>query len=191
MPSSSVSDAALAVLRFRYHCPAVLYIFAGLPGSGKTTVAKALARIRRAVYLRVDTLEQTLRREGVDVVAHGYAAAMAIATDNLDLGMAVVIDSVNPWPLTRAAYRAVAQKAGCPFVDIEVRCSDETEHRRRLAERANDIEGLRRVSWEDVCRRDYRPWNKEPLRLDTAGKSIDETTQELLERLATETLSQA
>jgi predicted kinase len=40
----------------------MLIIFGGLPGVGKTTLAKAVAREWEAVYLRVDTIEQALTR---------------------------------------------------------------------------------------------------------------------------------
>lgn len=39
----------------------MLIIFSGLPGSGKSTIARALARRLRAVYLRIDTIEQAIR----------------------------------------------------------------------------------------------------------------------------------
>jgi predicted kinase len=35
----------------------MLIAFGGLPGTGKTTVAQAVARKLAAVYLRIDTLE--------------------------------------------------------------------------------------------------------------------------------------
>ena len=38
-----------------------LYIFAGLPGTGKSTLAQQLARRFKAVHLRIDTIEQGLR----------------------------------------------------------------------------------------------------------------------------------
>ena len=158
----------------------MLYIFAGLPGTGKTTLARQLAQHRRAVYLRIDTLEQALRREGVDVVAHGYRGAMALAADNLEIGLPVVVDSVNPWPSTRREYRAVAQAVGCPYVDIEVVCSDEAEHRRRVEQRVIDIAGHARVTWQQVRERDYRPWDEAPVRVDTAGKTVGQSLRELL-----------
>jgi hypothetical protein len=43
------------------HDETMLIIFGGLPGVGKTTLAKAAAREWEAVYLRVDTIEQALR----------------------------------------------------------------------------------------------------------------------------------
>ena len=43
-----------------------LFILAGLPGSGKTTLAQQLAADTRAVHLRVETIELTRREwEGV------------------------------------------------------------------------------------------------------------------------------
>jgi predicted kinase len=39
----------------------MLYIFGGLPGAGKSTLAASFARERRALYLRIDTIEQVLR----------------------------------------------------------------------------------------------------------------------------------
>ncbi|MGQ7249803.1 AAA family ATPase [Halomonas sp. V046] len=39
----------------------VLYIFSGLPASGKSTLAKQLAAETRSSYLRIDTVEQGLR----------------------------------------------------------------------------------------------------------------------------------
>ena len=41
-------------------CPS-LVVFSGLPGTGKTTVAKALAATLGAVYLRIDTIEQAMK----------------------------------------------------------------------------------------------------------------------------------
>lgn len=39
----------------------MLIIFGGLPGVGKTTISKALASELKAVYLRIDTVEQVLK----------------------------------------------------------------------------------------------------------------------------------
>ena len=43
----------------------MLIVFSGLPGTGKTTIARELARQTRAVYLRIDVIEQAIRNAGV------------------------------------------------------------------------------------------------------------------------------
>lgn len=40
----------------------MLIIFGGLSGVGKTTIAKSLAKHLKAVYLRIDTVEQVLKK---------------------------------------------------------------------------------------------------------------------------------
>jgi len=146
----------------------MLIALSGLPGVGKTTIARRLVEVTGGVYLRIDSIEQVLRRAGVAVEAEGYAVAHAVAEDNLRLGRTVVADCVNPWPLTRSEWRAVAQRAGARVLDVEVVCSDTTEHRRRVESRTADIAGLVLPSWSHVEQRDYRPWDSERVLVDTA-----------------------
>lgn len=51
----------------------VLVVILGLPGTGKTTLAAALARQSRAVHLSVDVVEEALRRRA----RRGLAAAVS------------------------------------------------------------------------------------------------------------------
>lgn len=162
-----------------------LYIFAGLPGTGKSELSKSLARERRAVYLRIDTIEQALRDfAGFDPESEGYDLAYRIASDNLRLGLDVVADSVNPIRATRAAWRDVAFLAGVPFVEIEVICSSESEHQKRVDVRSTDIPGLILPTWRDVISREYDPWDIAPIVIDTASKTIEESNA-VLRRLLT------
>jgi predicted kinase len=160
----------------------VLIIMAGLPASGKTTIARALAREIGAVHLRVDTIEQAIVRSGAG--AHpvgpvGYAVAYALAEDHLGLGMTVVADSVNPLAVTRDAWRDVARAAGVEHVEVEVVCSDETEHERRATTRATDIPDLRKPTWQEIRHREYEPWDRPPVVVDTAGRSTAECVTRL------------
>ncbi|MDO8839704.1 MAG: AAA family ATPase [Parvibaculum sp.] len=170
----------------------MLIVFSGLPGTGKSTIARELARRIGATYLRIDTIEQALKNSSlrIDPVDDaGYAAAFALAEDNLKLGRIVVADSVNPVEETRAAWRIVAVQAGCDAIDVEIVCSDEVEHRRRVETRTSDIMGLRQPTWSEVIRRDYRPWQSERIVIDTAGKPPAQTLAELFERLPSLSIS--
>jgi predicted kinase len=139
----------------------MLITFGGLPGSGKTTIARELARKISAVYLRIDSVEQAIRASQLSsqpLNDAGYRVAYAVAADNPRIGRTVIADSVNPLQLTRDAWIAVANSVPVSFVEIEVTCSDADEHRRRVEERANDLPGLKPPTWADVAAREYQPW---------------------------------
>lgn len=65
---------------------AVLISLSGLPGVGKTTVARALSQATGALHLRVDSIETSLKVGPLKVEkidAAGYLIAIAVAQDNL------------------------------------------------------------------------------------------------------------
>jgi predicted kinase len=163
----------------------MLYIFGGLPGTGKSTLAQRLARDQQAVHVRIDTIEQALREAGGLVNGpEGYIVAYHIAADNLRLGLSVVADSVNPLRVTRAAWRDVAMRAKVPFVEIEVVCSNAAEHRSRVETRCTDITGLRLPTWDKVVNRAYEPWDAEHCVIDTAGQTVEQSVSALQQALA-------
>jgi predicted kinase len=165
----------------------VLIAFGGLPGTGKTTLAKAVAKRYSAVYLRIDTIESAIRTTAMlpeDIGPAGYVVAYRVAEENLRLGRVVVADSVNPLQITRESWSLAARNACVPLVEVEVLCSDPVEHRRRIESKTPDLDGLPPLTWATVCHRTYEEWSAPHLTIDTAGKSIAETEQELMDRLS-------
>lgn len=145
----------------------------GLPGTGKTTLARLLARSIGAVYLRIDVIEQALASAGLPAGPAGYLVGYALAESNLALGRAVVADCVNPLGITRAAWRETAGRAGAEILEIEVVCSDQGEHRRRVESRQPDLPGHILPNWEDVQQHDYAMWNTARLVVDTAANTVE------------------
>jgi predicted kinase len=165
----------------------MLIVISGLPGVGKTTLAKRLAKRLSAFYLRADTIESALVEAGFslgEIGGAGYQVAARTARENLRLGHDMIIDCVNPWPLTREMWRAAAREANSPILEVEVVCSDPAEHRRRVESRISDMEGLQVPTWQQVVERDYQPWDVNPLRVDTAKLSTDEAVDLLIAGLA-------
>jgi predicted kinase len=164
----------------------MLIIFGGLPGVGKTTIARELARQLGAVHVRIDSIEQAIRDSGMvteplnDI---GYRVGNAVAEDNLRLGRTVIADSVNPLQISRDAWIAVASRAGVGAAEVEVTCSDPQRHRQRLETRSVDITGPR-LTWEEVVSREYEPWNRKHIVIDTLGRGVAEIVRELQEVLA-------
>ncbi|NVZ20631.1 AAA family ATPase [Pseudomonas costantinii] len=161
----------------------MLIVFSGLPGTGKTTIATELTRQTGAVYLRIDVIEQALRDAGVlagDVGASGYGVANALALSNLRLGQVVIADCVNPVKESRQAWQAVATAAGAELIDIQVVCSDQREHQRRVEKRTGDIPGLVPPTWQSVLAHEYEVWDEPPLTIDTARMTATQAVAAIL-----------
>ncbi|WP_368940081.1 AAA family ATPase [Proteus mirabilis] len=165
----------------------MLIIFSGLPGSGKSTIAQALAKQLNALYLRIDTIEQAIRKadeDNYEMGPAGYFVAYSLARENLQLGATVIADSVNPLALTRDAYREIALSTRTGYLEIEIICSDIIEHRKRVETRVSEVEGLTLPDWKQVTDLVYEPWNREHLILDSYSLSSDECVSRIIDVLS-------
>ena len=162
----------------------MLIVLGGLPGTGKTAIARELVVRSRCAYLRIDTIEQALMQSNAleEAGPAGYVVAYALARSNLALGMSVVADCVNPLPVTREAWRAVANGTFSGLLEVEIVCSDRAEHRRRVESRTADIPGLTLPTWAAVLRHEYEAWTTSRLVIDSALVSASEAATLILER---------
>ncbi len=148
----------------------MLVVLGGLPGTGKTTIARRLSERLRAAHVRVDTITAAMARSGVDpehpAGLASYLIAEAVAEECLRAGTSVVVDAVNPVEAARRQWRELAARTDAPLRVVELVCPDEAEHRRRLETRADDLAG-ERPTWADVAAREYEPWDEPRLVVDT------------------------
>jgi hypothetical protein len=127
-----------------------LVVMTGLVASGKTTVARALARAGAGIVVRTDAVRKQLaglpwsRRapaafgEGLYTAAmtrHTYATCLRIADALLGAGWPVIIDGTFGRREERDAARAVARRRRAPFRIVWCQAPD-AELRARLRARA-------------------------------------------------------
>lgn len=165
-----------------------LVVVCGLPATGKTTVSRQAAGTLGAAHVRIDTIEHAIRNSAStadDRLHHavagglGYQVAYAVARDLLDQGNDVIVDCVNPMKITRDAWQAVAESAGARLLEVELVCSDRTQHRDRATTRTADIPDLVQPTWQQIVDRDYEPWDRPHVVLDTADTPVAEAVEQL------------
>ena len=165
----------------------VLISFSGLPGVGKTTVARALAQRINAAYIRVDSIEVALKNSSLQIhpaADAGYLAAIALAKDNLAHGLDVVADTVNPIALTRTGWAEAAEACNARLLNVQIVCSDQAEHRRRVEMRRSDIVGLDLPDWKSIQSGDYEHWTGNHVVLDTSELGVNDCVKKIIEALA-------
>ncbi|KAL8488553.1 hypothetical protein ACS0TY_024728 [Phlomoides rotata] len=124
--------------------PPVLIAMKGHPGTGKSTLANALAKTLKCPLVDKDhfrdstyPIQQALSQASPTTASKllndlSYDAMWRVVSTQLRLGLSVVIDS----PLSRRAHLDrlldIASESGASVVVIECRPGDEEEWRRRL-----------------------------------------------------------
>ncbi|HEY2048172.1 MAG TPA: AAA family ATPase [Caulobacteraceae bacterium] len=163
-----------------------LIVLAGLPATGKSSIARELARRTGSVWLRIDSMDQAIWASGTapgDLQDWTYRAAQAVAADNLSVGRDVIADCVNDWKEARNGWAQSGARAGAEVLWLEIVCSDAAEHRRRVEARASDIAGLVLPDWEAVVSRDYHAWDRDHLTIDTSHKTLEQCVELALSAL--------
>ena len=131
-----------------------LILLSGLPGCGKTTLARKIAASLHIPLFAKDRVQSTLRKlELADrTTADGYHFLLDQADEQLNLGLSVVLDAVFPMQGFRDEARAIAERHGASFRPIYCHCSNETLWQQRLHERHRYVPNWTPVNWTEVER---------------------------------------
>ncbi len=149
-----------------------LIVMSGLPGSGKSTLAERIARRLQIPVFSVDPIESAIITSGIprsfETGVAGYVVAAALASEQLKLGISVIVDAVNAEEEGKDVWRHLAAKHNLTMTILEVFVSDPSVHRQRLQVRVRNLHGFPEVTWERVEDRQkcYTPWTEPTLRLD-------------------------
>lgn len=134
-----------------------LVVFAGAPGVGKSTLARALAREIRAAYLDKDTIKDAALALGRELKienvmqfagALSYSLLVPLARDNLTVGTHVVLDSPAGYKAFQDAIEQLVRSVKVNFKLVECITTDEALLRERIERRASDLPDHRVREWD-------------------------------------------
>ena len=155
-----------------------LIAMAGLPGVGKSTIARGLAERFPGVLINVDDVASALVRAEFErsfaTGLAGYLVAEQVARVNLALGSHVIVDAANSAGYARNIWTALAREFGTELLFVEVVCTDLAAHAARLATRRLPA-GQPRISFDDVvgAYAEAESWAAEPRWLVNTTEDVD------------------
>lgn len=148
-----------------------LILFAGMPGSGKTTLARMVSRELRLPVFSKDRVQRVLRDHhlAAENTGDGYYIILDMADEQLELGVSVILDATFPLDHFRMVANEIALRRKARFCAIYCYNSDDDVWRKRMEKRVQYVPGWRPVGWDDVLRMRsyYQPWGENALAVDS------------------------
>lgn len=160
-----------------------LIMFSGLPGTGKTALARQVAAYTRLPLLAKDRVQRALRDHTPDSdPASGYYLLQDLADEQIALGMGAVLDAVYPMPEFRDAAREMVESYRGRMYAIYCHCSDEAIWRELIRNRTSFIPGWDPVGWSEVerLRQMFVPWGPNEALMVDAVNSLDANLEAVL-----------
>ena len=159
-----------------------LIIISGLPSTGKSTIAEALGKKLKFPVFSVGPIESAIIQADITKnFATGLAAylvAKNLATEQLKLGLSVIIDAVSPVQEARDMWLKISNKYHAQLKIIEC-ILDPKIHRARIEQRVRNLPGFPEVTWSDVekQRKEFLPWEESRLVLDMSQNLEENITR--------------
>ena len=124
-------------------------------------------------------LESDIKRSFETGLA-AYLVAETLASEQLSIGLSVIIDAVSPVKKSRDMWHNLSGKHNAQLIIIEC-VLDRELHQKRIKSRVRNMYGIPEITWEDIesRRKEYIPWEEERLVLDTS-KNIEDNLDKIL-----------
>ncbi len=167
---------------------AVLIVFGGVPGSGKSAVAERVGAALGMTVFALDWLLGALTPFGMrhrdDLLSVGAELLTTLAYRELSAGRSAILDTTSEDPAVRARWASLAVAVGAAFVPVVCACADEALHRKRVEARVRGIPGWADAGeWGNVSARlaAFPLWPG-ALSVDTA-RPLDECVAAVIDRI--------
>ena len=148
-----------------------LILFAGMPGSGKTTLARMVAQHLGLPIFSKDRIQRILRDHHLadEHTGDGYYIMLDMADEQLGLGVSAILDATFPLDHFRMVASEIAVRHDARLCALYCACSDDDLWRKRMTSRVQYVPGWRPVGWDDVLRmrQYYQPWHDNAAMIDT------------------------
>ena len=168
----------------------MVVVVTGLPGTGKSTLADALARRLKAPAFAGDWLFGALKPSGVlanleraDSLELYYRLLWTLVSRQLMLEQSALVDCIVN-EARAAQWREQAELLGGRCFVVQCVCGDDAVHRRRIEGRKRGIPGWHEVGWDHVLRmrEEFPPLRSPDLAVD-ALNSLDDNVRAVLQLL--------
>jgi predicted kinase len=161
-----------------------LVLISGLPGTGKTVLARKISKRLQIPLFSKDRLQSVLREHDLAdrSTADGYFLILDLADEQLDLGVSAVLDGVFPMGGFRSAAREIAERNNTKFLPIFCYCSDVSIWNDRMKDREQYVPNWTPVDWSKVERIQsiYEPWDPLTTLFVDAVEGLDKNLEQVL-----------
>jgi predicted kinase len=152
------------------HISRTLIVMRGYPGTGKSTIARAIAHALDAPIIDRDIIRQT----AVDILGNlpeigrfSYELMFALTKEQLKQELSVVIDTPLTYRTTYEQAQELANSSSIPMLVVHCQCPPEVQ-RSRLEGRKGKVSQFQITSWEE-----WQRWQPRFEIFDVDGCIID------------------